>query len=106
ILVALQHVDAAEALLELRSLQRTFAIGIIFHHGRGEHLTESDGEPFGNGGDVFHNRHEFSLARGRGHPRHRRIGGQSSVIWERERKPPRTRHPELLESYERRQTSY
>src|SRR5438067_1354009 len=56
--------DAAEALLELSSLQRAFAIGIIFHHGGGEHLTESDGEPFGNGGDVFHNRHEFSLAVG------------------------------------------
>src|SRR5256885_16615567 len=54
--------DAAEALVKLRSLQRTFAIGIIFHHGRGEHLTESNGEPFGNGGDVFHNRHESSLA--------------------------------------------
>ena len=81
--------DAAEALLELRSLQRTFAIGIIFHHGRGEHLAESDGEPFGNGGDVFHNRHEFSLARGRGGPRHTKNG-----------------NPELLESYERRQTPY
>src|SRR5947209_17962128 len=62
ILIALQDVDAAKALLKLRALERSFAIGIVLHHGGGEHLAEGDGHALGDAGDVFNHGHEFSVS--------------------------------------------
>src|SRR5580693_5657780 len=57
VFVALQDVGAAEAGLELCSLQRSFAVGIIFYRRGLEHLHEGDAHAFGDGGDVFQDRH-------------------------------------------------
>src|ERR1022692_4670580 len=63
VFVALQDVSAAEAGFELRSLQRTFAVGIIFHRRGLEHLHEGDAHALGDGGDVFQDRHVFLVYR-------------------------------------------
>jgi len=63
VFVALQDVSATEAGFEARAAQRTFAIGIIFHGGGLEHLHEGDAHAFGDGGDVFQNRHTLPVYR-------------------------------------------
>src|SRR5271168_5005470 len=60
VFVALQDVGAAEAGFELRSLERSFAVGIIFYRRGLEHLHEGDAHPFGDGGDIFQDRHFFT----------------------------------------------
>jgi hypothetical protein len=52
--VALQHVRAAEALLEHCSAQGAFAVRVVFHLGGLEDLSEGDAHALGNGGDVAH----------------------------------------------------
>jgi len=54
VLVALQHVRAAKALLEHRSAQRAFAVRVVFHLGGLEDFSEGDAHALGNGGDVAH----------------------------------------------------
>src|SRR4051812_43225116 len=49
VLVALEHVHAAEALLEDGALERSFAIRIVLHDRRGEHLPEGDGHSLRDG---------------------------------------------------------
>src|SRR5580704_5170275 len=65
VFVALQHVSAAEAGFEPRSLERTFAVGIIFYLGGPEHLHKGDAHAFGDGGDVLEDRHDLSVYRKR-----------------------------------------
>jgi hypothetical protein len=57
VFVALQDVGPAEAGFYARAAQRTLAIGIIFDRGGLEHLHEGDAHAFGDGGDVFQDRH-------------------------------------------------
>ena len=52
VLVALELVLAAEALLEFGAAHGTFAVGIVFDLGRLEHLLEGDAHTLGNGGCV------------------------------------------------------
>jgi hypothetical protein len=61
VFVALQNVGAAEAGFDARAAQRTFAVGIILHRGGLEHLHEGDAHAFGDGGDVFQDRHASSI---------------------------------------------
>src|SRR5271155_4400812 len=63
VFVALQDVSAAEAGFELRSLERSFAVGIIFYRRGLEHLHEGDAHAFGDGGDVFQDRHALLVYR-------------------------------------------
>src|SRR5580704_18284226 len=63
VFVALQDVGATEASFELRSLERTFAVGIIFYRCGLEHLHEGDAHAFGDGGDIFQDRHTFLVYR-------------------------------------------
>ena len=57
VFVALQDVGAAEAGFEFCSLQRSFAVGIIFYRCGLEHLHEGDAHAFGDGGDIFQDGH-------------------------------------------------
>ena len=61
VFVALQDVGAAIALLEDRSAQGAFAIGVILHLRGREDLPEGDAHALGDAGDVAHNRHEASI---------------------------------------------
>jgi len=63
VFVALQDVGATEASFELRSLERAFAVGIIFYRRGLEHLHEGDAHAFGDGGDVFQDRHTLLVYR-------------------------------------------
>jgi hypothetical protein len=57
ILVALQNVHAAKALLKLRAPQRPRPIGIILHRRRLEHLHEGDAHALRDGGNVLNDGH-------------------------------------------------
>ena len=57
VFVALQNVSAAEAGFDAGAAERAFAVGIIFYRRGLEHLHESDAHAFGDGGDVFQDRH-------------------------------------------------
>ena len=57
VLIALQHVRAAETLLKTRPAQRTFAIRIVLDHSGLEHLLEGDTHALGNGGNVLEDGH-------------------------------------------------
>jgi hypothetical protein len=65
VLVALQLVLAAEALLKLRSAHRTFAVRIVLDFGRLEGLLQRDAHTLGNGCGVADDRHTLSIRRGR-----------------------------------------
>src|SRR5208337_564021 len=58
ILVTLQHVHAAEAVLEHRAAQRAGAVGIVFDDRGLKHLDEGDAHALGDGGDVFNDTHD------------------------------------------------
>ena len=60
VLVALQDVHAAKALLEHSSPVRTRPVGIVLHLRRLEHLAEGDAHAFSNGGDVFDDSHKLN----------------------------------------------
>jgi hypothetical protein len=64
VFVALEDVGAAEAGFEPCSLERTFAVGIIFYRRGLEHLHEGDAHAFGDGGDIFQDRHVFPVYQG------------------------------------------
>src|SRR5580698_4877474 len=51
--VALQHMDSAKAVLELRTLQRPRPVGIILHLRGLKHLHKGDAHALGNGRDVL-----------------------------------------------------
>src|SRR5437763_10986914 len=57
VLVALQHVLAAKALLKLRTLQRTRAIRIILHDGGLEHLFQGDTHSLSDRANVLDDGH-------------------------------------------------
>src|ERR1700680_2022731 len=57
ILVALQHMHTAVALLKHGALQRTGTVGIVFHDRGLEHLPEGDAHAFGDGRDVLKDWH-------------------------------------------------
>ena len=57
ILIPLQHVDAAEALLKLCATQRSVAVRIIFNLRGLKHLHEGDAHALGNGGNVLKDSH-------------------------------------------------
>jgi hypothetical protein len=61
VFVALQDMGAAIALLEDRTAQRAFAIGVIFHLCGREDLPKGDAHSLGDAGDVARNRHEASI---------------------------------------------
>jgi hypothetical protein len=63
VLIALQHVRAAIALLEDRAAFRAFSIGIVLHLCGLKDLPEGDAHPLGNGRDVAHDGHEVSIRR-------------------------------------------
>ena len=65
VFIALQNVGAAKAGFNARAAQRILAVRIILY-GRGlEHLHEGDAHPFGDGSDVFQNRHSDLVYRKR-----------------------------------------
>lgn len=66
VLVALQLVLAAEALLKFGSAHGTFAVGIVLDFGRLEDLLQRDAHTLGNGCGVADDRHALSIRRGRG----------------------------------------
>lgn len=57
VLIALQDVNAAKTLLELRATQRPLTVGIVLNNGGLEHLLEGDAHAFGDGGDILKDRH-------------------------------------------------
>src|SRR5882757_9295582 len=57
IFIALQDVHPAEAFLELRSLERSRAVGIVLHDGGLEHLLEGDAHTLSDGADVLDDGH-------------------------------------------------
>src|SRR5271157_1270216 len=59
VLIALQHVHAAEAVLEHRAAHQAGAIGIVFDDRGLEHLDERDAHALGDGGDVFNDSHDL-----------------------------------------------
>src|SRR5208337_1693329 len=61
VFVTLQHVRAAVARLENRSAQGAGTVGVILHLGGRERLTSGDAHALGDGGDVAHDRHAFSI---------------------------------------------
>jgi len=61
VFVSLQFVCATKTLLELRSPQRSWTVGIIFYLRRLQHLLEGDAHALGNARDVTHDRHEVSI---------------------------------------------
>src|SRR5271157_2876847 len=61
VLVALQNVGAAIALLEDSSAQRAFSVGIVFNLRGREDLPKGDAHALGDAFDVAHNRHEASI---------------------------------------------
>ena len=63
VLVALQDVGAAIALLKLCAAQRARAVGVVLHLGGLEHFTEGDAHALGDAGDVTHDRHGSSIPR-------------------------------------------
>src|SRR5215467_13803613 len=63
VLVALQDVHPAKALLELRAPQRSWAVRVVFDLRGLEHLHEGDAHPLGDCGDVLQNRHALSVYR-------------------------------------------
>jgi hypothetical protein len=65
VLVALQLVFAAKALLKFGATHGTFAVGIIFDFGRLEYLLQGNAHSLGNGCGVADDRHILSIRRGR-----------------------------------------
>src|SRR5260370_15234889 len=63
ILVALQHMYAAVALLEHGTLQRTWSVGIVLHSRGLKHLPEGDAHTCGNGRDVLKDWHAYLVYR-------------------------------------------
>ena len=63
IFVALQLVSAAKTLLELRSPQRPWAVRVVFHLRRLQHLLEGDAHALSNPRDIAHDRHRLSIRR-------------------------------------------
>src|SRR6185437_10546229 len=61
VLIALQHVQAAETLLEHRAFHRSRPVRIVFNHGGSKHLPESDRHSFGNAGEIAKDRHASSI---------------------------------------------
>src|SRR5277367_3804849 len=57
ILIALQHVHAAETFLELGAPERSRTIGIVFYLRGLEHLHEGDAHALSDGGDVLQDWH-------------------------------------------------
>ncbi len=65
ILVALQLVLAAKALLKLRTAHRSLAVGIVLDFGGLKTLFQRDAHSLGDGGDVANDRHDLSIRRAR-----------------------------------------
>ena len=61
VFVALQHVHAAKAFLELCAFQRAVAVGIVLDDGGLKHLLQGDSHSLGYGADVFDHGHARSL---------------------------------------------
>src|ERR1700730_8952297 len=61
IFVALQYVDPAIALLELRATKGPRTIGIVLHLRWLEHFPKGDAHALGDGGYVFEDRHTLLL---------------------------------------------
>src|SRR5438874_1025096 len=57
VLIALQNMYAAKPFLDSRPPQWPWAIGIVLHNGRLEHLHEGDAHSLGDGGNIPKNRH-------------------------------------------------
>src|SRR5437870_8834365 len=57
VLVTLQNVHSAIALLKFCSLQRSRPVRIILHYRRSKHLPESDAHALSDSSDVFQDRH-------------------------------------------------
>src|SRR6266404_3221363 len=53
VLIALQNVDAAEALLKFCAFERPWTVGIVLDDGRLEHLAKGNAHSFGDSGNVF-----------------------------------------------------
>lgn len=62
ILVALELMLAAEALLKLRAAHRTFAVRIVLDFRRLEHLLQRDTHSLGNSSSVANDGHRSSIA--------------------------------------------
>ncbi len=60
VLVALQHVSATEPRFDACAAQRTVAVRIVLYRRRLEHLHKGDAHAFGDGSDVFQDRHTLS----------------------------------------------
>src|SRR6516165_12114894 len=58
VLVALEHVHAAKALLKHGSAVRPGPVGIVLNLRWLEHLPEGDAHAFGDRSDVFHDSHK------------------------------------------------
>jgi len=61
VLVALQHMRAAIALLENSSAHRARPVRVVLYLRGLEHLAEGDAHAFRDGGQVAHNRHRHSI---------------------------------------------
>ena len=61
VLIALELVFAAKALLEDGAAHGTFAVGIVLDFGGLKHLLEGDAHAFGDGCGVFDDRHNPSI---------------------------------------------
>ena len=57
VLVALQYVKTAKALLEYCAAQWPWTVGIVLDNRGLEHLFKSDRHPLSDGSDVLHDRH-------------------------------------------------
>src|ERR1700723_2903803 len=68
VFVALQDMGAAKAGFDAGSAQGAFAVGIVLHRGGLEHLHEGDAHAFGDGGDIFQDRHAFQYTVARSNP--------------------------------------
>ncbi len=64
VLITLQLVLAAEALLKLGATHGSFAVGVVFDFGWLEHLLKGDAHSLGNGSGVANDRHSLSIRRG------------------------------------------
>ena len=63
ILIALQHMGAAETVLKVRAAIRSRAVRIVLYLGRLEHFAEGDRHSLGDTGNVAHDRHAASIRR-------------------------------------------
>src|SRR5579859_4145242 len=63
VFIALQHVRAAEAGFDARATQGVLAVGIVLDGRRLKHLHEGGAHALGDGGDIFQNRHAYSVYR-------------------------------------------